>query len=163
MAKYIGVKMIEAVPMTAAEAKEKGYQTSNFVGEDPGYEVTYENGYKSWSPADVFEAAYFELSDEKADTVKDEDVQRFIIKEDNYNIENKNVVTNLVCVTGFQTQGFAGVVNPENFDIKKGIEFARPKAEDKIWFGLGFVLQWAKYGLNGWRKCYKEKPNSEKA
>lgn len=24
---------------------------------------------------------------------------------------------------------------------------ARIKAEDKIWEGLGFVLQWAKYGL----------------
>lgn len=24
---------------------------------------------------------------------------------------------------------------------------ARIKAEDKIWGGLGFVLQWAKYGL----------------
>lgn len=26
-------------------------------------------------------------------------------------------------------------------------EDARIKAEDKIWEGLGFVLQWAKYGL----------------
>lgn len=26
-------------------------------------------------------------------------------------------------------------------------EYARIKAEDKIWEGLGFVLQWAKYGL----------------
>lgn len=25
--------------------------------------------------------------------------------------------------------------------------YARIKAEDKIWKGLGFVLQWAKYGL----------------
>lgn len=25
--------------------------------------------------------------------------------------------------------------------------YARIKAEDKIWEGLGFVLQWAKYGL----------------
>lgn len=29
----------------------------------------------------------------------------------------------------------------------KMIEAARIKAEDKIWEGLGFVLQWAKYGL----------------
>lgn len=25
--------------------------------------------------------------------------------------------------------------------------YAQIKAEDKIWEGLGFVLQWAKYGL----------------
>lgn len=28
-----------------------------------------------------------------------------------------------------------------------GSNYARIKAEDKIWKGLGFVLQWAKYGL----------------
>lgn len=27
------------------------------------------------------------------------------------------------------------------------VDYARIKAEDKIWEGLGFVLQWAKYGL----------------
>lgn len=29
----------------------------------------------------------------------------------------------------------------------QAIDYARIKAEDKIWEGLGFVLQWAKYGL----------------
>lgn len=29
----------------------------------------------------------------------------------------------------------------------KESNYARIKAEDKIWEGLGFVLQWAKYGL----------------
>lgn len=28
-----------------------------------------------------------------------------------------------------------------------GASFAQIKAKDKIWEGLGFVLQWAKYGL----------------
>lgn len=28
-----------------------------------------------------------------------------------------------------------------------GSNYAQIKAEDKIWEGLGFVLQWAKYGL----------------
>lgn len=31
--------------------------------------------------------------------------------------------------------------------IDVGANYARIKAEDKIWEGLGFVLQWAKYGL----------------
>lgn len=31
--------------------------------------------------------------------------------------------------------------------VKELIDYARIKAEDKIWEGLGFVLQWAKYGL----------------
>lgn len=31
--------------------------------------------------------------------------------------------------------------------VKMGSNYARIKAEDKIWESLGFVLQWAKYGL----------------
>ena len=38
-------------------------------------------------------------------------------------------------------------VKPENFDLNVGATYAQIKAEDKIWEGLGFVLQWAKYGL----------------
>ena len=38
-------------------------------------------------------------------------------------------------------------VKPENFDLNVGANYAQIKAEDKIWEGLGFVLQWAKYGL----------------
>lgn len=38
-------------------------------------------------------------------------------------------------------------VKPENFNLNVGSNYARIKAEDKIWEGLGFVLQWAKYGL----------------
>lgn len=35
----------------------------------------------------------------------------------------------------------------DKFDLNVGSNYARIKAEDKIWEGLGFVLQWAKYGL----------------
>lgn len=34
MAKFIGVKMIEAVPMTAREANDKGYRIGNHSFED---------------------------------------------------------------------------------------------------------------------------------
>lgn len=65
MSKFIGVKMVEAVPMTAIEADKKGYRVNkekNTVGGDfypspEGYEVTYPDGYKSWCPKDVFEEA----------------------------------------------------------------------------------------------------------
>lgn len=78
MAKFIGVKMIEAVPMTAREANDKGYKIGNH---------------------------------------------------------------------SFEVHGQAACVKPENFDLNVGSNYARIKAEDKIWEGLGFVLQWAKYGL----------------
>lgn len=63
MSKFIGVKMIEAVPMTASEANDKGYRIGNHSFEEDGYEVTYSDGYKSWSPAKEFEKAYYKLED----------------------------------------------------------------------------------------------------
>jgi hypothetical protein len=70
--------------------------------------------------------------------------------------ENANVVIEqwdgdtfgiLTCLTGFEVHDQAACVKPENFDLNVGANYARIKAEDKIWEGLGFVLQWAKYGL----------------
>lgn len=49
---YIGVKIIKAEPQDC----QKDSHNSK-VG-DPGYKVEYEDGYVSWSPADVFEKAY---------------------------------------------------------------------------------------------------------
>lgn len=63
MSRFIGVKMIEAVPMTAREANDKGYRIGNHSFEEDGYEVTYPDGYKSWSPAKEFEKAYYKLED----------------------------------------------------------------------------------------------------
>lgn len=67
MAKFIGVKMIEAVPMTANEANDKGHKIGNHSFEEDGYEVTYPDGYKSWSPAKEFEKAYYKLEDPAGD------------------------------------------------------------------------------------------------
>ena len=46
---FIGVKKVKARPMEKDEI--------------PGYEVTYEDGYTSWSPKDVFERAYVDITD----------------------------------------------------------------------------------------------------
>lgn len=71
---------------------------------------------------------------------------------DTFGIENvkvgtKTTNTTLTCLTGFEVHGQAACVKPENFDLNVGANYAQIKAEDKIWEGLGFVLQWAKYGL----------------
>ena len=60
--KYIGIKFVDAAPMTAGVANEKGYRVSNNTGD--GYEVTYEDGYKSWCPKDVFERHNFVIKNE---------------------------------------------------------------------------------------------------
>lgn len=54
VAKYIGVKIIHAEPCQARDDDRRGDYP---VGAD-GYRVTYEDGYQSWSPKEVFDSAY---------------------------------------------------------------------------------------------------------
>ncbi|MCM1219666.1 MAG: DUF2829 domain-containing protein [Lachnospiraceae bacterium] len=60
MKKFIGKKIVQAELMTCGEAHKQGL-VRDYVDEyvnKPGYLVVYEDGYKSWSPKDVFESAY---------------------------------------------------------------------------------------------------------
>jgi len=61
-AMYIGCKIIKAKPMLVGEAVICGYKTGTSALTDNGYEVEYEDGYKSWSPKDVFERSYRKLT-----------------------------------------------------------------------------------------------------
>ena len=73
MSKFIGIKMVEAVPMTAGQAANKGYRTpvaekySDLEAE--GYEVTYHDGYKSWCPKDVFEKNNIKIIEENLEDI----------------------------------------------------------------------------------------------
>jgi len=61
MEKYIGVKIIHAVPMTGREAAielQRPIDTTNADEEGNGYLVQYPDGYHSWSPKVQFEEAY---------------------------------------------------------------------------------------------------------
>lgn len=60
--KYIGIKFVDAAPMAADVAEKKGYRVSNNKGD--GYEVTYEDGYKSWCPKDAFEKHNYPIKNE---------------------------------------------------------------------------------------------------
>lgn len=55
MKAYVGTKVIKAEPCKAW--KDMG---GHKIG-DEGYKVVYPDGYVSWSPKDVFEAAYKEI------------------------------------------------------------------------------------------------------
>jgi len=59
---YIGTKIIKAHQMTECEWLEsKGGDVSNREDQH-GYCVTYEDGYKSWSPKETFERSYREIT-----------------------------------------------------------------------------------------------------
>ena len=61
MQKYIGTKIIEAVPAIRKGGKvyEEGWPIPKSMDTtEDGYKVRYPDGYESWSPKDVFEEAY---------------------------------------------------------------------------------------------------------
>ena len=64
MKKYIGVKIVEAEPMTQGEAADKGFYPRKITDRSAeGYHVHYTNNdYDSWSPKAVFEDSYREYN-----------------------------------------------------------------------------------------------------
>lgn len=73
---YVGAKIISATPMDEVEFLRvvKGEDVENRETR-PGYCVTYppigdEHPYQSWSPKDVFENAYRELTEGETRMVK---------------------------------------------------------------------------------------------
>lgn len=153
MSKFIGVKMVEAVPMTAGQAANKGYRTpvaekySDLEAE--GYEVTYPDGYKSWCPKDVFESSYFSLNKNNDGTkILREDVEEFIGNVDVMTVGDKTTVVNAHTLTGFDMVRHSSCVDPKNYSQELGKEYAMEEVVNDLWSHLGFVLQWAKNGLN---------------
>lgn len=71
MKTYIGTKIVDAVPAWRITSARGGHQyvavkDPNLICDggsrlEDGYKVIYSDGYESWSPKDVFEAAYREI------------------------------------------------------------------------------------------------------
>lgn len=141
--KAIGIKMVDLVPMTAREANDKGHRIGEHSFETEGYEVTYGDGYKSWCPKEVADAAYFRLSPENDGTkVLKEDVENFVTNVEVMTVGEKTTVVNAHTLTGFDMVRHSSCVDPNNYDEELGKEFAMEKVVDDLWGHLGFVLQW---------------------
>lgn len=146
--KAIGIKMVDLQPMTAQEAIEKGYKTNNYVGEERGYEVTYPDGYKSWSPKAIADKAYFKLSEENdGSIILKEDVEKFIDSHVTATVGVKTTLVQATTVTGFELIDYSACISPENYSQELGEKYAMENIVNKLWSHLGFVLQWAKNGL----------------
>lgn len=146
--KAIGIKMVDLQPMRANMALQTGYKIGTSHPDDMGYEVTYPDGYKSWCPKEVADAAYFPLTLKTGDRITGEDVERFIVRGEGIRLGDKTTVVIDSTITGFDTIGTSACVDPANYNQEIGNEIARKEIDDKIWGHLGFVLQWAKNGLN---------------
>lgn len=145
---YVGVKLIKAKPMTFGEYRAlRGWDVPE--GKDPnemGYMVEYQpDGYQSWSPVEVFEKAYFKL--EKSDSITQLDVDEFSGGMLAQQLDEKTVHVRCETPTGFVLHETSSCVDPANFDMEIGAKCAGDKIKDKVWSHLGFVLQWARFGL----------------
>jgi len=148
--KAIGIKMVELQPMFSGEARIKGYKVLENLGDNElGYEVTYLDGYKSWTPKDIADAAYYKLSKDNDGTkVLKEDVENFITDVEVITIGEKTTVVNAHTLIGFDTVRHSFCVDPKNYSEELGKQYAMEEVVNSLWSHLGFVLQWAKYGLN---------------
>lgn len=146
---YIGVKLIKARPAYRINGNEIVYDLNrarnpNDVIEE-GYEVIYPDNYKSFSPKDVFEKAYYMIL--SPNKIQEGDVLNFIKEGYSLRLGKKATIVCDTTLTGFDTVGIAACVNPSTYDPDIGCGIARRDIKDKIWGHLSFVLQWAINGL----------------
>ena len=161
--KAIGIKMVELQPMRASMALSTGYKIGNAHPDDMGYEVTYPDGYKSWTPKDVADAAYYPLSENNDGTkILKEDVENFITDVHVTTIGEKTTVVNAHTRSGFDTVRHSSCVDPKNYSEELGKQYAMEEVVNDLWAHLGFVLQWAKYGINVKPKESKYPPHIQR-
>lgn len=161
--KAIGIKMVELQPMAAREANDKGHRIGNHSFEEEGYEVTYPDGYKSWSPKDVADAAYYPLSENNDGTkIIKEDVENFITNVDVTTIGEKTTVVNAHTRSGFDMVRHSSCVDPKNYSEELGKQYAMEEVVNDLCAHLGFVLKWAKYGINVKPKESKYPPHIQR-
>lgn len=72
MKTYIGTKILKAEPMTeqAFESSVKKKTSPENQVDREGYKVVYDNDYTSWSPKEVFETHYREITENEKELIE---------------------------------------------------------------------------------------------
>lgn len=153
MKKYIGCKLVEAKPMTRGAYNEfRGWTLPPDENpSDEGYLVRYSDEYVSWSPKQVFDAAYLPVDDNKqlpsGVSIGPKMVEEFISFVDTTTMGDRTTVVRCVLRNGFVIVESSSCVDPENYSEDMGYEICMGKIRDKIWELLGFLLQTAFKGI----------------
>jgi len=154
METYIGTKMLEAEPMTlGAYNNFRGWKIpDNEDPTTPGYLVCYPDGYKSWSPAAIFESAYLKLSINtrlatKAPSISQQMVDDFIADVKVITLDGKTTVVRALLKNGFTVVESSSCVSPENYNEDTGAEICLEHIKNQVWKLLGFLLQTAVHGV----------------
>lgn len=146
---YIGVKLIKARVAYRINGNEIVYDLNRArnpnVAIEEGYEVIYSDNYKSFSPKDVFEKAYYMIL--SPNKIQESDVLNFLKEGYSLRLGEKTTVVCDTTLTGFDIVGVSACVDPQTYDHDIGCGVAHHDIKEKIWGHLGFVLQWAINGL----------------
>jgi hypothetical protein len=154
---YIGVKQVSAEPMTLGEYnKVRGWTIPE--NEDPdskGYKIEYYDQsppHVTWSPKEVFERAYLPLTDPKGSKITIDDIKTFCTTVHSAKIGRKTTLLHINTQSGFSQFETSACVDPENYDHSCGVDACMDRIYDRLWYAMGFVLQWARFGLDPLRK-----------
>jgi len=148
MKRYIGVKLIEAAPMTRGDYNNyRGWTIlANENPADEGYLVYYTDDYISWSPKGVFDGAYHEIEGQN-NSISQRDVDNFIVDIKSLQFGDKTTVVKATLANGYVLVESSSCVDIANFSMDAGREICIEKIKDKVWALLGFLLQCANKGL----------------
>lgn len=155
MRRYIGTKLVEAEPAWRLNGKLYTWDALPDSADhaEAGYRVRYPDGYESWSPWAVFEAAYLRVNPDGecktgAPSVSPGMVEDFLRETRTETLGEKTTVVRAVLRNGFEIVESSSCVSPENYDEAMGREICLEKIRDKVWELLGFLLQTAVNGIN---------------
>lgn len=159
MKNYIGTKLIQAEPAVritgenyTRKVQPVDWPIPDAATVEEGYKVVYPDGYESWSPKDVFEAAYLPMTvnpNLRTDkpSISQQMVDDFIACSEVATMGEKCTVVRAVLRNGFEVVESSACVSKENYDEKLGAEICMKKIKDKVWMLLGFLLQTAVNGI----------------
>ncbi len=154
MKKYIGTKLIQAEPAYRIDGKIylKSGPVPRVMNREDGYKVVYQDGYESWSPKDVFEAAYLPVTVNEnlrtdAPSISQQMVDDFIRETEVITMGDKTTVVRAVLRNGFEIVEASSCVSAENYDEQLGAQICQEHIKNKVWMLLGFLLQTAVRGI----------------
>lgn len=132
MKTYMGVTLVKA---TRCDSQGK-----------EGYRVVCSDEVAIWSPREEFESKFLEI--ENDDKISESDIERIKSYDTVQKIGSKTTLVQSVLRTGYEEVETCACVKAELYDQEFGMEICLNRIKNRIWGNLGFVLQWAKYGLN---------------
>ena len=152
MKQYIGTKIIEAEPAKRGECYKGPNMLSVEKAARDGYRVRYSDGYVSWSPKEVFEAAYLPVTVNEqlrtdAPSISQQMVDDFIRETEVITMGNKTTVVRAILRNGFEIVESSSCVSAENYDEVLGTKICMEHIKNKVWMLLGFLLQTAVHGV----------------